>query len=174
MYCTGFLVFLGIALALRRNQRGRSTTLHWTARTGNTNVAEFLIANGANVNAGDDSTPLQEAAYYSMEMVELLIAKGADINAGPWTALHGAVDAGQRSIAELIIAKGADVNARDGKGRTPLHLAAWYQPDLVKLLVTNAANVNAKDNQQRTPLSYVIDGDNTEVAELLRKHGATE
>jgi len=166
--------FIESGVSVDAKDRTGFTPLHWAARTGHTNVAECLIANGANVNAGDDSTPLQEAAYYSKEMVELLIVKGADINAGPWTALHGAVDEGLREIVELLIQKGADVNAKDSKGRTPLHLAAWYRPNMVELLVSKGADIIARDKDGKTPLSYAIEEGHTEIVELLRKHGAKE
>ncbi len=29
-------------------------------------------------------------------------------------------------MAELLVAKGADANARDGRGLTPLHCAAYH------------------------------------------------
>ena len=48
------------------------------------------------------------------EIAELLIAKGADLNAKDKkgrTPLFGAAQDGQKEIAELLIAKGADVNA---------------------------------------------------------------
>ena len=57
-------------------------------------------------------TPLHEAA--NKEVAELLIAAGADINAkASWgrTPLHDAARRGRKEIAELLIAKGADVNA---------------------------------------------------------------
>ncbi len=166
--------FIESGVSVDAKDRTGFTPLHWAARTGHTDIAECLIANGANVNAGDDSTPLQEAASYSKEMVELLVAKGADINAGPWTALHGAVDEGLKDIVELLIQKGADVNARDSKGRKPLHLAAWYRPNMVELLVSKGADINARDKDGKTPLSYAIEEGHTEIIELLRKQGAKE
>ena len=106
---------------LDANDREGQTALHYAAKAGQIPVAKLLIANGADVNAGE-WTPLQEAAYHSKEMVELLLAKGADINTGKWTPLHSAVY-GHNEIVELLIAKGANVNARDGFGRTPLFYA---------------------------------------------------
>ena len=62
------------------------------------------------------------------EIAELLIAEGADVNAknvDGWTPLHSAA-AGRKEIAELLIANGADVNAKDDKGRTPLDRGFGY------------------------------------------------
>jgi ankyrin repeat protein len=62
------------------------------------------------------------------EIAELLIAKGADVNAkfdkiSGGTPLHIAADKGHKEIAELLIANGADVNAKDEGGKTPLDWA---------------------------------------------------
>ena len=156
-----------------------STALHFAARGGQRDVAELLIAEGANVNAGQGQwTPLQEAAYYSREVVELLLAKKANINTGKWTALHSAFDAERFDIVELLLAKDADTNIRDDQGRTPLHIAAWYaagkNTKIVELLLAKGPDINAKDNNRKTALSYAIENGHTKIVELLRKHGAKE
>ena len=119
------------------NEKG-VTALLCAAKAGQTAVAKLLIANGADVNAGE-WTPLQEAASHSKEMVELLLAKGADVNTGKWTPLHNAVS-GHYEIVELLIAKGANVNARDGFGRTPLFYAQNQgRTKIVELLLKHGA-----------------------------------
>ena len=66
------------------------------------------------------------------EVAELLIAKGADVNAKNdfgVTPLHYAADYGQREIIDLLITKGADVNATDFIGMTPLDSAEEVDED---------------------------------------------
>ena len=61
-----------------------------------------------------------------MEIAELLIANGADVNAkniGDFAALHMAASWGHKEIVELLITNGADVNAKDENGETPLDKA---------------------------------------------------
>jgi len=60
------------------------------------------------------------------EIAELLIAKGADLNTknkDGGTPLHNAAWKGHVEIAKLLIVKNADVNAKDVEGQTPLDWA---------------------------------------------------
>ena len=67
------------------------------------------------------------------DVAELLIAKGADVNAkddNGWTPLHHAVPDGHKEIAELLITKGGNVNAKGIYG-TPLdHAEAEWEGDV--------------------------------------------
>ena len=59
------------------------TALSWAALLDNTEIAKFLIAKGADINAKsrDGSTPLHSAAFLGhTEIAELLIQKGAEVN----------------------------------------------------------------------------------------------
>ena len=120
---------------------------------------------------------IHEAAYTgNIEAVKQHLAAGTDVNAKAsrgWTPLHSVAT---KEIAELLIAKGADVNAKDKIGGTPLHLAAHSgQKEIVELLIANGANMNAKIEvgkwKDQTSLSLAIQNNQTETAELLRKHG---
>lgn len=59
------------------------TPLHYACSTGKLNVAEFLVANGAKVNAlsPSDTTPLMMAVSSGNELlIKFLLDKGADLN----------------------------------------------------------------------------------------------
>ena len=143
----------------------------------NKEIAELLIAKGANVNARDKEgrTPLYIATEHSSkEIAKLLIANGADVNARKnaghnegQTPLHRVYN---KEIAELLIAKGANVNARDKEGRTPLYMA--YNKEIVELLIANGADINAKDNQGKTPLQLAFDSYSWDKVVYLINKGA--
>ena len=94
-----------------------ATPLHSAVARGHKDVAEFLLANGANVNSRDilGCTPLYWAANQGhKDVAELLLAKGADLNAVtlPWyfngeemgraTPLQYAVAWRHEDVAELL------------------------------------------------------------------------
>ncbi|KIK91192.1 hypothetical protein PAXRUDRAFT_642623 [Paxillus rubicundulus Ve08.2h10] len=85
----------GIHAAAQNNQLsldGR-TPLHWAASVGATEIAIYLIDQGADVSKVDGNG---------------------------WAALHIAVSAGHQPIVQELIGAGADVNQRNDKGISPL------------------------------------------------------
>ena len=84
--------------------------LSWAALLGQTEIAELLIQNGADVN-------------------------GRDRDGG--TALHGAAFLGHVDTAELLVRKGADVNATNDKGETSLYVMAvdWEITEYIATLL---------------------------------------
>ena len=89
-------------------------------------------------------------------------------------ALLDAAKFGNIKAAKEAIADGADVNAKEQRdpGWTPLHIATQLDhKEIAKLLIINDAYVNAKDNKDETPLNMAYISDQTEIADLLSKHG---
>eukprot|EP00730_Choanoeca_flexa_P007994 TRINITY_DN12421_c1_g3_i1.p2 TRINITY_DN12421_c1_g3~~TRINITY_DN12421_c1_g3_i1.p2 ORF type:complete len:125 (+),score=13.72 TRINITY_DN12421_c1_g3_i1:717-1091(+) len=91
------------------------TPLHRLAeREGSIEVAELLLAAGANMDATNwfGRTPLHVASQYHPSLAMLLISKGADVNAtdqDEYTPLHSFE--GSIEVAELLLAAGADLEA---------------------------------------------------------------
>jgi ankyrin repeat protein len=81
-----------------KHKQNGETLLHQAARDGDIAVARFLIANGAEVDATDNTgrTPLHR----------LVLDKGDDIK-----------------FARFLVDSGADVNAKDRTGDTPFDKA---------------------------------------------------
>ena len=156
-----------------------NTPLHFAAALGHKDVAELLLAKGADVNAKayNGFVPLHVAAAKGQkDLAELLLAKGADVNAKDndgMTPLHWAARYGYKDLVEMLLAKGADVNARRNDGSTPLHFAAREgRKDIAELLLAKGADVNAKDSVGGTPLHTAAWKSQKDVAELLLAKGA--
>ena len=155
-------------------------SIHKAADDGNIEAIKQHIAAGTDVNLNHEWTPLHAAA--NKETAELLIANGADINAKDdtgGTPLFWAALEGNEEVAKLLIRQGADVNAAGRKGWTALHWAvAMAQKKSVELLIGEGADVNAKDVIYGTPLDNVgrfydtaTKAKEADLANLLRKHG---
>ena len=135
----------------RRNV-SEDTPLHEAARKGHKEIAELLLAKGADVNAKN--------AYGE---TVLLGVSGEVV-----PSYFSGSDDGRNEIVELLIANGANVNAAKDTGGTPLHFAAWSRhKEIAELLISNGANVNAKMIDGKTPLDLA----HGKTANLLRKHG---
>lgn len=114
-----------------------------------------------------------------VDMAEFLIAQGADVNASDpqlgCTPLHEAAQEGKAEMATFLLSKGAKISATDMSGATPLHTAAWWgRADAAQVLIASGADVNARDRKGHTPLAVALERKNNEVVELLRKAGAKE
>jgi cytohesin len=151
-----------------------------SAIKGQTDIADLLIAKGANVEARDKNgaTPLHQAALKgNLAFATLLLQHGADVNARDGdgaTPLHNAALSGHRELAALLLDKGADREARDSEsGATPLyHAAAWGRTALVELLIARGADINARNKASATPLAAAEKNGFAETAAVLKQHGA--
>ena len=111
--------------ALGRN----STPLHLAAGYNNYEVAEYLLENGADVNAQDKGglIPLHNASSYGhVDIAALLIKHNTKVNAtDKWgfTPLHEATQKGRTQLCALLLAHGADPFTKNQEGQMPIALA---------------------------------------------------
>ena len=132
-----------------KDRRGWAS-LHWAAQHNAVEIAELLIANGADVNAKrwDGMIILQTGRGRLRQLIRLAadITENFDANSmDDAMPLHSAAQHNARGVAALLIANNAKLNARDADGWTPLHLAAQHNAAAaVKLLIDNDADVDAK------------------------------
>ena len=160
------------------------TVLHRAANTGQTDIAELLIANGADVNATTADfryTPLFWAVRRGHRaMAELLIRNGANVDATDArasTPLHHAAMQGDIGIVRLLLENSAVVYVKtvsgDYPGETPLHTAAFAgHIEIAELLLAYGADVNATDQYIYTPLRRTVDQGYLTLAELFIEQGA--
>ncbi|XP_024083143.1 tankyrase isoform X2 [Cimex lectularius] len=113
-----------------RDTQGRnSTPLHLAAGYNNVEVAEFLLENGADVNAQDKGglIPLHNASSYGhLDIAALLIKYNTVVNAtDKWgfTPLHEAAQKGRTQLSALLLAHGADPMMKNQEGQCPLEVA---------------------------------------------------
>ena len=159
-------------------QYSNASHLYITTLENDLKAAQWLVANGADVNAKADKniTPLQLVAYWnSTEIAALLLENGADVNlknSNGWTPLYQAARGNSFETAKLLLENGADVNAKAEDGAVPLHEAAGRKTtETAALLLENGAEVNAKDKYGGTPLDWALYDKRPEMLSLLHAHG---
>ena len=159
------------------------TPLDKAASQGQLVVAQFLLANGADVDAKNPKDRERTPLHYATDaghraMVEMLLNKGAKIGAadtGGATALHLACERGFKNLVELLLDRGADINARTRSNATPLHFAAANGfRSIAEVLVAHGADPNTSGqltlngrNFYGTPLHIALQRDDDAIFQLL-------
>jgi len=160
------------------------TPLYLAAVEGHKDVCEYLISQGADVNAGSESGFFPLGGIIStrtergVEIFKLLVDHGADynINFGGYPLLHQAVyschNENVRNIAKFLISKGVDINARGYQDKTPLHMVGCIE--ICELLLSKGADIKARDKNDRTPLFEACSSTRSkkQICELLLSKGA--
>lgn len=133
-----------------KDEKYGQTPLHIAAFNDRKEVAEFLLANKADVNAKskNGSTPLHLAAGKgNKDIVEVLLANKAEIDAVDnegWSPVHSAVFFNQKETEDLLIAKGGKELPAPPKPATP---TAKNPADKAPPLVTGSeGRFNVYDN----------------------------
>ncbi len=108
----------------------KNTALHVASDCGNSDIVEFLLSLGADIEARDKhgSTPLHLAALAGNdEIVEQFVMAGANLDAqdrSGWTPLHEAASKGHSSVVETLLGVGANAMLTNELGEVPAHKAS--------------------------------------------------
>jgi ankyrin repeat protein len=123
--------------------------LHLAVEYSNVNAVNYLISNGAQINArgADNSTALHIAARTGcVPIATLLMENKADIDS-PIQPQMSVISVG---AAGSVTYETPPPSAMNG---TPLHWAAYYdKPEIVSLLIAHGANVKADDGNGLLPI----------------------
>ncbi|GJQ67948.1 Wtrw [Trypoxylus dichotomus] len=177
------LLELGAQLQYCEPHQGLSA-LHLAAFSGCITGTQYLIAQGADVNASFKCyTPLHCAAFGdSPETAMILLNNAAKVHAlttspnnNHESVLHCAVRANAVACVRLFTAEGADVGQVEYSGMSPIHLAAdlGHVQCLKIMLEAKGNNVNAKTRERDlTALHLAADGGYVECIEVLLEKGA--
>jgi tetratricopeptide (TPR) repeat protein len=169
-----------------------NTALHYAAEDSDTEIAEFLIKKGANINLKNefDETPLQIAIFdlfnrfpKGERMAKMLISKGADVNVFDKKGHSLILKAIEKdsfdgdyndntAIFEFLVKNGAKIYSNY------LHYAIKNRKiNHIKLLIAYGVPINYRDKSGLTPLSIaelLSDGSDTDTdiegwADYLKK-----
>jgi len=159
--------------------------IHEAAKTGDIAALKILADADRSLLQSQDEvgkTPLHWAVGKGQPAMVVFLLDNYKVdpnirNKNGGTPLHVAASQAQPECAKILIAYGADVNARTQNDSTPLHFAAFKggKPGhiaAVKILIEAGADVNAKTDTGATPLSMAMGRQNTDIAALLKEHGA--
>ena len=107
--------------------------------------------------------PLSAAAQVGPSTSEIAQYKG----------LHAAAQKGDVPQIEKLAASKAALNARDGNGRTPLHVATFArQRNAIRALVKAGADINLLDNDRYDGITIASVADDEETLRVLLALGA--
>jgi ankyrin repeat protein len=184
---------------LQSSNCGR-TPLHQAALLKDPEIAEMLLANGADISGTtrEGQTPLHLAIACGFELTaEVLLRGGIDINSrnnGGKTPLMLACEAPAKAkdpslesvpiaMVKMLIDYGADIHATDLQCCNALHLVMQSQSadiQIIKLLLQSGIDANLPDSEGYTPLHYFSKSSRTskeqvdprieEIFELLLSH----
>jgi ankyrin repeat protein len=158
-----------------------ATAIAWAAHWDELEMADVLIAAGADVNARNDIgvTPLTLACTNgSAAMVAKLLRAGADAKSAlprtGETPLMTAAASGNLETVKLLLVHGADINGAESyAGQTALMWAVSRgHESIVQTLLEAGADIKARSTAGSTALLFAARKGNVEEARLLLDRGA--
>jgi ankyrin len=155
-----------------QNKNGYSI-LHIAARTGQTAVAEFALANGANINLPSNSkkTPLHYTAQLNqLAMAKLLVEAKADLEAKDnkgRTALDLATGEAKRELANYLRGVGVTSKSDEAAAKSIFVAAEIGALDAIKKHLDAGVDVNSLNKHKQTALHFAASAGQLDAAAVL-------
>ena len=155
-----------------QNKNGYSI-LHIAARTDQTAVAEFALANGADINLRSNSkkTPLHYTAQYNqLAMAKLLVEAKADLAAKDKkgrTALDLATGEAKREMANYLRVVGVMSKSDEAAAKSIFVAAEIGALETIKKLLEAGVDVNSLNKQKQTALHFAASAGQLDAAAVL-------
>jgi len=129
---------------INSTDNGGWTALHFAVAKGNKELTEFLIGNGADIDARESGHAI--------------------------APFHSAVTHGHKDTANLLLAKGANIDTSNINRTTALHIVARsYDKTMAKWLLEKGCSVNLMNRDGKTALDFAV---TEEMRKILLSHGA--
>lgn len=131
----------------------RLSAVHWAVDSGNMDLMEYMLADGANIECMDNQgwTPLHRTALVGSRtegVCEVLLRYGAKIDRldkDMKTPLMNATISNKGQIAQILISRGADVFIQNKDGRTAYDLACALERKGTMMLLEDLAKAQKKE-----------------------------
>jgi ankyrin repeat protein len=136
------------------------TLLMMAASKGYTDIAQYLIEKGANVNSVNSIK--QNALHFAVvhqkpEMVKLLVDNETEIKPNNFgiTSLMMAVQLGTFEMVEMLDPSFEEVNIQADDGWTAVYFAVRKQDEkILDYLIEKGACINVRDDYKQTPVDF--------------------
>ena len=166
-------VLLDAGVDVNVRNKFQMTPLHSAASPDRADIAQLLLAYGADINAR--SAPTHHSATPVDNVVRYYKYKYPDLNRllSPSRNIHEAASDGKLCEVKRFIKQGVKVDLQDKNQRTSLHKAA--EKGYVKIgefLLSKGANLEALCNHNYTPLIWSTSRGNKDFSEMLLDKGA--
>ena len=155
-----------------QNKNGYSI-LHIAARTGQTAVAEFALANGANINLPSNSKkmPLHYTAQLNqLAMAKLLVEAKADLAAKDKkgrTALDLATGEAKRELANYLRGVGVTSKSDEEAAKSIFVAAKIGSIDAIKKHLEAGVDVNSLNKSKQTALHFAASAGRLDASAVL-------
>jgi len=131
------------------------TPLHWAAYYGNASVFDYLLQQGADLNAQDQRG--LASVWFTVSgqrpaMLRKLITLGADLsnkNSQGDNLLFRAITARNPELVQILLDNGFDPMQKNDHGMTPVeHATGMNSVEIVNLLISKGADLKASSSAQ--------------------------